>query len=203
MLDQSITNQMSIYSNPVSIRCQSIPIRCWSCDNSSQLDADPLPARRQSYAKSIPNPLSIQLDVNSVPIQCWPEADLLPIRCTNRVPIHPNPVSIRCQSGSNPFQFDANPMPIQRQPDANQAKKSRAPSHGGQSFANPMSINKVPIHPNQMQIRCQSYANQTSIKHQSIALWCQSIPIGCQSSTNPVSNKLQSIPAAKINPVPI
>ena len=121
MLDQSITNQMSIYSNPVSIRCQSIPIRCRSCDNSSQLDADPLPARRQSYAKSIPNPLSIQLDVNSVPIQCWPEADLLPIRCTNRVPIHPNPVSIRCQSGSNPFQFDANPMPIQCQPDANQA----------------------------------------------------------------------------------
>ena len=107
MLDRSITNQMSIHSNPVSIRCQSIPIRCRSCDNSSQSDADPLPTRRQSYAN--PSPILCQFNANTVLTRSRSIANPMyqsspnPSKSSavNQVPIWFQSISIQCQSNAN------------------------------------------------------------------------------------------------------
>ena len=189
-LFQSSVNQVPIHPDTMSIMRQLIPIGCRSIASTT-------PIICQIYPQSFVNSIRCQFGAN--PVLTWSRSIANPMyqsspnpskSSVNQVPIWFQSISIRCQS-------NANSAPTRCQSSVNSC------SHGGQSFANNMSINKVPIHPNQMQIWCQSDANQTSIKHQSIALWCQSIPIWCQSSTNPVSNKLQSIPATKINPVPI
>ena len=161
-----------------------MPIRrCWSSAYSKQIcclsDVNRVPIH--------PNPVSIRSCANPMRIQRLSHADPAQILSQSNanpsIPIQCQFMPIRCQLNTNPFQSDANLMPIWCRSDVD-LTPIQSISHANltpiwrQSDANPLSIRWL-SGTNPMTIRHQSNVNQAPIQ-------CQSIPIWCQSYLNPV-----------------
>ena len=204
-----------------------MPIRrCWSSAYSKQIcclsDVNRVPIH--------PNPVSIRSCANPMRIQRLSHADPAQILSQSNanpsIPIQCQFMPIRCQLNTNPFQSDANLMPIWCQSDVDlmsiwrQSKAYLTPILR-QSDANLMPI-RCQSDDYQAPIQWQSGTNPMSIKHRSnanpfqsdanlISIRCQSIPIWRQYNANPTSirSSANSLPIllilwqSDVNPVPI
>ena len=169
-----------------------MPIRrCWSSAHSKQIcclsDVNRVPIHPVSI-RSCANPMRIQRLSHADPAQILSQSNANP-----SIPIQCQFMPIRCQLNTNPFQSDANLMPIWCGSDVD-LTPIQSTSHANltpiwrQSDANPLSI-RWQSGTNPMTIRHQSNVNQAPIQCQSSANPFQSdanpISIRCQSSANP------------------
>ena len=142
----SIKRQSDVNQLPIQRQSVAKPIRCQSDVNQApiqrQSDVNPvsiLPINSQFNVN--PHwPTSSQSCANIMPIQCQPDADLVPSRCRC--------IPIRCQSSADTSQSTVNPMPIRRKSGAHQVS----------TYLNLMSIWRRSS-ANLMPIQCQSGVN--------------------------------------------